>query len=61
MADLLRGKPVADLIKRDIKVRVDDLKSRGVEPTLAVLRVGERSDDVAYESSILKSANSRGY
>ncbi len=60
MADLLRGKPVADLIKRDIKTRVDDLKSRGIEPTLAVLRVGERSDDVAYESSILKSANLLG-
>lgn len=60
MTELLKGKPVADAIKADIKARVDDLKSRGVEPTIAVLRVGERPDDVAYESSILKSANSLG-
>ncbi len=60
MGNELLGKPVADGIKEDVSSRVAELRKRDVEPTLAVLRVGERQDDIAYESSILKAASTLG-
>lgn len=60
MTELLKGAPVAKAIKEDVACRVGALKKTGVEPTLAILRVGQRGDDIAYESSILKSANALG-
>lgn len=49
MAELLRGAPVARAIAEGLAARVDALRARGVEPRLAVVRVGEREDDLAYE------------
>lgn len=49
MAELLRGAPVARAIAEALAPRVDALRARGVEPRLAVVRVGEREDDLAYE------------
>lgn len=50
----LAGKEVADKIVEEMKVKVEELKSKGVNPKLAILRVGERSDDLAYERGVLK-------
>lgn len=50
----LAGKEVADKIVEELKVKVEELKSKGVNPKLAILRVGERSDDLAYERGVLK-------
>ncbi|MCR4557420.1 MAG: bifunctional 5,10-methylenetetrahydrofolate dehydrogenase/5,10-methenyltetrahydrofolate cyclohydrolase [Saccharofermentans sp.] len=50
----LGGKEVADEIMADLRVRVDALKSKGIQPRLAILRVGEREDDLAYERGVLK-------
>lgn len=53
---LLKGKPVADRIKEEIIKTVAECKNSGsCLPKLAILRVGERSDDVAYESRVLKN------
>ncbi len=53
---LLKGKPVADRIKEDILQTVMDCRIAGKNlPRLAILRVGDRADDVAYESKILKN------
>ena len=53
---LLKGKPVADKIKEDIIKAVTECKNSGINlPKLAILRVGERSDDIAYESRVLKN------
>ena len=53
---LLKGKPVADRIKEEIINTVEECKADGRSlPKLAVLRVGERPDDVAYESRVLKN------
>ncbi len=50
----LGGKEVADEIMADLKIRVDALKAKGTEPKLAILRVGQREDDLAYERGVLK-------
>ena len=49
MAQLLTGAPAAAAITEDLLRRTDALRERGVTPFLAMLRVGERSDDLAYE------------
>ena len=49
MAELLKGKPVADAIDEATLNRAEALKEKGITPTLAILRVGERPDDLSYE------------
>lgn len=36
------------------------LKASGIEPTLAILRIGERGDDISYERSVTKRAGKVG-
>ena len=60
MAEILKGKPVADAICEKVKAQVDVLKARGVAPTLAILRVGENPDDLAYERGAIKRCESVG-
>lgn len=50
----LTGKPVSDRICEELKETVSALKAKGVIPTLAVIRVGEREDDLAYERGLKK-------
>jgi methylenetetrahydrofolate dehydrogenase (NADP+)/methenyltetrahydrofolate cyclohydrolase len=58
---LLKGKPVADRIREGIVKTVEERKAnRQSLPKLAVLRVGERPDDIAYESRILKNCMELG-
>ena len=56
----LGGKEVADGIVADLKIKVEKLKGRGISPKLAILRVGERDDDLAYERGVLKRFESAG-
>lgn len=56
----LGGKEVADKIVEEIKVKVEELKGKGVSPKLAILRVGAREDDLAYERGVLKRFESAG-
>ncbi len=53
-ARILKGAPVAAALNEKTKELCDGLKLRGVEPCLALVRVGERGDDLAYEKGILK-------
>ena len=55
-----RGKPVADRIMEDLNARIAVLKDRGCVPKLAVLRVGERPEDLAYERGLRKRFESAG-
>ena len=50
----LGGKEVADKLMEDLTAKVSELKSKGIEPKLAILRVGAREDDLAYERGVLK-------
>lgn len=60
MAELLKGKPVADAINEKLKATVEKLNAKGVSPTLAILRVGERADDISYEKGAMKKAAAVG-
>ncbi len=60
MSTVLKGKPTADALDLDTSKRVETLKAKGVTPTLAILRVGEREDDLAYERGALKRAEKNG-
>ncbi|SMC38598.1 methylenetetrahydrofolate dehydrogenase (NADP+) / methenyltetrahydrofolate cyclohydrolase [Oscillospiraceae bacterium] len=53
MTELL-GKPVGDAINESLKATIADLEGKGIVPTLAVVRVGAREDDLAYERGIKK-------
>ncbi len=58
---LLKGKPVADKIKEEMKQTVEECRAAGSSlPRLAILRAGERADDVAYEARVLKNCSELG-
>lgn len=54
MTELLRGKPVADALCAELEPRIRACTSAKTVPTLAVIRVGARPDDLSYERSLLK-------
>ncbi len=54
MAELLKGAPVAAAINDKTRSIVAALNKTGVVPTLAILRVGERADDLSYERGAMK-------
>ena len=60
MAELLKGAPVAGAITKRNKQAVEELESKGIRPTLAIVRLGERPDDLAYEKAALKRAEKTG-
>jgi len=58
---LLEGKPVAEKIKNEILEAVSHCKSNGSgQPKLAILRVGERPDDISYEEKVIKNCEAVG-
>ncbi len=56
MARLLKGKIVAEKLMEDNKIVVDELKEKGLCPTLAIFRIGEKDSDLSYEKGIAKKA-----
>ena len=54
MAKLLRGADAAREICERLAPRVESLTRRGVTPTLCVVRVGARGEDVSYEESLAR-------
>lgn len=60
MSEVLRGAPVAGAITERLVPQVEGLVARGVTPTLAIVRVGERPDDLAYERGATKRAQKVG-
>ena len=60
MATILKGAEVVTALNERIRAEADALKAGGMTPALAVVRVGERADDIAYERGILKRAESVG-
>ena len=60
MAEVLKGMPVAKAISEELKARSEALQAKGVTPTLAIFRVGERDDDLSYERGAMKRAEQTG-
>ena len=56
--ELLKGKPVADLICQKVQAEAEELLEKGIYPTLGILRVGHNESDIAYETSAEKKAKS---
>ena len=54
MAKLLKGKDVVENLNGKLSEKVDELKTKGINPTLAILRVGEKADDLSYERGAIK-------
>ncbi len=60
MARLLKGKEVVEALNEKLIKEVEELKNNGIEPTLAILRVGEREDDLSYERGAKKRCETIG-
>lgn len=60
MARQLLGKEVTAVLNEKIKSRAAALKEKGVEPTLGIIRVGEREDDLSYERGAVKRCETLG-
>ena len=60
MAEIWKGKAVADALNEKMIANVGALKEKGVTPTLAILRVGERPDDISYEKGAIKRCDQVG-
>lgn len=60
MAMLLRGADTARVLTERMKGEAAALSARGIVPTLAILRVGEREDDLSYERGAMKRCEQVG-
>ncbi|MBQ9886087.1 MAG: bifunctional 5,10-methylene-tetrahydrofolate dehydrogenase/5,10-methylene-tetrahydrofolate cyclohydrolase [Lachnospiraceae bacterium] len=60
MAKLLLGKEVNSSINERISEDVRLLKEKGISPTLGIVRVGEREDDLSYERGASKRCEMLG-
>ena len=60
MAELLKGAEVVNALNDKMIKEIGVLKSKGVSPTLAILRVGERPDDISYEKGATKRCETVG-
>ena len=60
MAELLKGAPVAAALAEKTAADAETLKARGIVPTLAILRVGAREDDLSYERGAVKRCAAAG-
>ena len=60
MAKQLLGKEVAAALNEKIKAQAEALKAKGVVPTLGIVRVGERPDDLSYERGATKRCDTLG-
>ena len=60
MARLLKGKIVADALMEENRKTVAELKEKGLCPTLAIFRIGEKDSDLSYEKGINKKAEEAG-
>ena len=56
----LKGKPVADSMQAALSEKAHELRKKGIIPKLCIIRVGERSDDIAYETGAVKKMTATG-
>jgi len=60
MAILLKGAPIAAAINEENQILCEDIILADTIPTLAIVRLGAREDDLSYERSLIKSAAKLG-
>ena len=60
MAKQLLGKEVTAALNERIKANVAELRGKGVNPTLCIIRVGENPSDISYERGATKRCETLG-
>ena len=60
MEKLMLGTEVAKAMKEALALKTEKLKEQGIVPCLAIVRVGERPDDISYECGAKKKMESVG-
>ncbi|MGE5614360.1 MAG: tetrahydrofolate dehydrogenase/cyclohydrolase catalytic domain-containing protein, partial [Bacillota bacterium] len=60
MAFVMKGKDVVDSMKERMLVDVEWLKKEGTVPCLAIIRLGAKPDDLAYERGAVKRCEGLG-
>lgn len=56
----LKGTGTTNRIKEQIQQDVAELKEKGIQPVLGIIRVGDRPDDISYENSAIKKCDQSG-
>lgn len=57
---LLYGAPVAEALNQKTAAMVESLAARRITPCLALVRVGDKGEDISYEASLIKLGRAAG-
>ena len=60
MTEIWKGAPVAAALNEKTRIQCEKLKGQGIFPTLAIVRVGQREDDLSYERGVKKRCEAVG-
>ena len=60
MSKIMQGTDVAKAMKEELIIKAEELKQKGMIPALAIVRVGARPDDLAYERGARKRMETSG-
>jgi len=60
MSVIMKGSEVVAAMKEELLREVEELAAKGIVPQLAIIRVGARLDDLAYERGAMKRMESVG-
>ena len=60
MAEILHGSPIAAALTEALIPRCEQLKAQNIYPTLAIIRIGARDDDKAYERAAIRRCEKVG-
>ena len=60
MGEIIKGKPVGDALSELLKIECEQLVKDGIQPKLAILRVGAKPNDLSYEKGALKKCETIG-
>ena len=55
MGEVLNCRDLAKMLLEEIKEEADALIDKEINPSLAIVRVGKKEDDIDYERDILKN------
>ncbi len=60
MAEVLKGAAVVSAMNEKMKAQVENLRKNNVDTTLAIVRVGDKEDDIAYQRGATKRCETVG-
>jgi len=60
MAEILKGADVVSALNSKMIANIETLKAMDITATMAIIRVGERADDVSYEKTAIKRCETVG-